>query len=229
MIVGALLIAGLLALCFLPSIWAKRVMRRNSGQRCDFPGTGGELALHLLRELRMPEVRVEEIRNGGDHYDTGARAIRLQRENLEGRSLTAIVVAAHEVGHAIQDRDNDPHLRARGRLAHVAAVTERIGVAAMIVSPVSGLLVGIPAVALLIFLAGFLSVAATAILHIMTLPVEWDASFNKALPLLAEGGYLRSEDLPEANRILKACAFTYVAASLSSLLNITNWLRILLR
>ena len=229
LIIGVFLILALLFLCFAPAIWAKHVLRRNGGQRCDFPGTGGELAQHLLRELRMPEVRVEEAQDDDDHYDSGARAVRLRRENLQGRSLTAIVVAAHEVGHAIQDRDDDPYFRTRGRMAHVAALSERLGVAAMIVSPVCGLLAGVPAIALLVFLAGFLLVAATALLHLVTLPVEWDASFNKALPILADGGYLQAQDLTEARRILKACAFTYVASSLSSLLNFTNWLRVLLR
>ena len=229
MILSVVLIVGFLCLCFAPSMWAKRVLRRNGGQRCDFPGTGGELARHLLRELHMPEVSVEEAAEGDDHYDSGARAVRLRRENLQGRSLAAIVVAAHEVGHAIQDRDDDPYFRARGRMAHAAAFSERLGVAAMIVSPVCGLLAGVPAIALLVFLIGFLLVAATTLLHLATLPVEWDASFNKALPMLAEGGYLQGQDLTEANRILKACAFTYVASSLSGLLNITNWLRVLLR
>ena len=229
MILSVFLIVSFLILCFGPSIWARHVLRRNGGQRCDFPGTGGDLARHLLRELRMSDVSVEEARDGDDHYDPGSRAIRLRRENFQGRSLTAIVVAAHEVGHAIQDHENDPYLRARGRMANVAGVSERLGVAAMILSPICGLLAGVPAIALLVFLAGFLLVAATTLLHLVTLPVEWDASFNKALPILADGGYLEGHDMSEASRILKACAFTHVASSLSGLLNITNWLRVLLR
>jgi Zn-dependent membrane protease YugP len=68
-----------------------------------------------------------------------------------------------------------------------------------------------------------------AMVHLITLPVEFDASFNKALPILQSGQYLHEGDLPHANRILKAAAFTYVAASLASLLNLGRWLAVLRR
>ncbi len=228
-ILAVLLICGVLALIFGPAIWTKRVLRRNGQERTDFPGTGGELAAHLLDQLNLSQVRVEETEEGKDHYDPNDKAVRLGPANMHGRSLTAVVTAAHEVGHAIQDRDNDPKLRRRNSLVRLTAVTDRIGIGAMVLSPLAGLMTGIPALALLVFLAGFLSTAIKTVVHLSTLPVEWDASFNKALPILEGGGYLPREDMPEANRILKACAFTYVAAALSSLLNVTTWLRALIR
>jgi Zn-dependent membrane protease YugP len=87
----------------------------------------------------------------------------------------------------------------------------------------------IPQVSFLMFFIGFLSMALSTLVHFVTLPVELDASFNKALPVLKQGGYLREDDLPHARRILKAAALTYVAGSLASLLNLSRWIAILRR
>jgi len=137
-------------------------------------------------------------------------------------------ILRHEVGHAIQDRNNDRALANRTRLVRISAITERIGVAAMIASPLCSAFGG-PGLTLLVFLVGFLSVAGQAIVHLVTLPVEWDASFGKAMPILERGGYLPPDDLPQARRILTACALTYAAASLVGLLNVARWLRVLIR
>jgi Zn-dependent membrane protease YugP len=64
------------------------------------------------------------------------------------------------------------------------------------------------------------------VIHLVTLPVEFDASFNRALPILDRDGYLPKQDLPAARRILKACALTYVAAALVNLLNLWRWIRV---
>jgi Zn-dependent membrane protease YugP len=78
-------------------------------------------------------------------------------------------------------------------------------------------------------LIGVLSMALGTIVHLVTLPVELDASYGKALPLLKEGNYLHEGDLRHAQRILKAAALTYVAGSLASLLNLGRWLAVLRR
>lgn len=76
-------------------------------------------------------------------------------------------------------------------------------------------------------MAGILLISISVVVHLFTLPVEFDASFNRALPILERGGYLPRADLPAARRILKACALTYVASSLASLLNLWAWIRFL--
>ena len=78
---------------------------------------------------------------------------------------------------------------------------------------------------LLGLVAGVLTMAVSVVVHLVTLPVEYDASFRRALPILDQGGYLPPEDMPAARRILRACALTYVAASLASLLNLWRWIR----
>ena len=101
MLYGALML--LLAACvYLPSLWVRWVMRRHSTEIEDMPGTGGELAAHLLQQFDMNDHKVEETTPNADHYDPSAKTVRLSPDNFSGKSLTAIAVAAHEVGHALQ-------------------------------------------------------------------------------------------------------------------------------
>jgi Zn-dependent membrane protease YugP len=87
--------------------------------------------------------------------------------------------------------------------------------------------VHVPALLILQILAGLALLAIRVAVHVTTLPVEFDASFGKALPVLARGRYLGVGDLPAARRVLKAAAYTYVAAALATLLDVARWLRML--
>ncbi|MDP4593361.1 MAG: zinc metallopeptidase, partial [Beijerinckiaceae bacterium] len=87
-----------LALIFGPQVWVQRTMREHAGERPDLPGTGAELARHLLDEAGLESVRVE-MTEEGDHYDPQDKAVRLTDGNFHGRSVTAAAVAAHEVSH----------------------------------------------------------------------------------------------------------------------------------
>jgi len=95
-----LIIVGLVI--FGPQLWTRRVFAKHATPRPDFPGTGAELARHLLNRFDMQHVKVEPTETG-DHYDPVIKAVRLTPHIFDGKSLTAITVAAHEVGHAIQD------------------------------------------------------------------------------------------------------------------------------
>ena len=79
------------------------------------------------------------------------------------------------------------------------------------------------------FLVALITLSIPIFLHLLTLPVEFDASFNKALPLLKQGRYIPESDYKAARQILLACALTYVAAALTDLLNIWRWIRVLRR
>ena len=219
-------IAVLLALVFGPGLWAKYTLRRYADERPDFPGTGGELARHLLDEAGLREVPVETVPRG-DHYDPEAKAVRLEQAHFDGRSLTAVAVAAHEVGHALQDRDDYGPLRTRTELVRSTALIQRTGAAIIMASPLLAVVARSPAVGLWGVGAGILVLGLEVLVHLITLPVEFDASFKRALPVLERGGYLAPEDLPAAKRILRACALTYVAASLLSLVNLARWIRFL--
>ncbi len=222
------IILGLITLgiVFGPSLWARTVLKWFSEDRSYIPGTGGELARHLLDEFGLPAVAVE-MTDQGDHYDPGDKAVRLGRDNLNGRSLTSVATAAHEVGHALQDRDGYRPLKRRTWLIKSTFIFQRIGSIIIFGAPIIGALTTSPGLFFLQIGAGILTMSIAVIVHLATLPVEFDASFERALPILERGGYLPPEDMPAARRILWACALTYVAASLVSLLNLWHWIRVL--
>ena len=216
------------ALVFGPGWWVRNVMSRYSSPADRYDGTGGELARYLLDSHNLQHVKVEETPTG-DHYDPLEKVIRLTPEKLNGRSLTAVTVAAHEVGHALQDADGFVPLKLRGQLIMLTRPVERLGAGILMAAPLIGLMTRVPLVSLLMILGGLMSLGATTLVHIITLPTEFDASFNRALPLLEKGSILKPVDLPHARRLLKAAALTYLASSLASLLNIARWWSLLRR
>ena len=228
----AAILATLLLLAAIagPGVWVKRVLRRYSepSDRYRGRGSGAELARHLLDRLALGDVGVEST-PAGDHYDPDARAVRLAEDRYNGYSLTAITVAAHEVGHAIQHARGEPLFRKRQQLARLAARGQRFGSIILLAAPVVMLLTRAPGIGIAFLAMAIGSMLLGTLLHLVTLPVELDASFRKALPLLVDGQYLYEGDLPHAQRILKAAALTYVAASLASLLNLGRWLAVLRR
>ena len=217
----------LLALLLLvgPQFWTQRILKKYSAPRTDFAGTGGELAQHLIDKYQL-NVKLETT-PAGDHYDPQTKTVRLLEQNFNGKSLTAVATAAHEVGHAIQHHQGMKLLLARTPLAKFAFVVERLAQIALISAPV--FLSFIPVAGRLALLVAVIGMIASTIVHLVTLPVEFDASFGKALPILKEGEYINADDHKAAKRILLACALTYVSAALASLLNIWRWLRFLRR
>lgn len=221
----------IIALCvFLPGLWVKHVMEKYSqpADRYREQGSGAELARHLLDSHDLGNIKVEET-TSGDHYDPAAKAVRLTPDNYSGYSLTAVTVAAHEVGHAIQDSRGEPLFLARQKLVKTAVVGERLAGMMLVAAPIVLMLTRVPQAGAITMLIGVLSMALSTLVHLLTLPVEFDASYGKALPILEKGGYLHDGDLEHAENILKAAALTYVAASLTSLLNLGRWIAVLRR
>jgi len=216
------------ALVFGPQLWVKWVLDRyNRNAEDNFPGTGGELARHLLDRYELQEVKVE-VTEHGDHYDPSERAVRLTRDKFDGRTLTAITVAAHECAHAYQHAAAQPLFLLRSRLASFTVLAQRIGSLLLFLAPLSMLVTRLPSAAALNIAGAFLIMGFAVVMHLLTLPVELDASFRKALPLLSSG-YLSERQKPAARAILRAAAMTYVAASLASLLNFWRWIALLRR
>lgn len=218
----------IVAMLFLPQWWVQHVLARyNREPEPNFPGSGGELASHLLQRFGLNDVGVERT-DAGDHYDPIARCVRLTPDKFEGRTLTAITVAAHECGHALQHAGQERLFVLRTRLASSAVWATRIGSFLLFAAPMIALAARAPSPALISLLGGFLVMGFGLLIQLVTLPVELDASFRKAMPLLASG-YLAPEQVRPARRILRAAALTYVAASLASLLNFWRWLAVLRR
>ncbi len=221
-------VALLLLLLLGPQLWVTRVMAKyNRTPEKNFPGNGAELARHLLDKFGLHEVKVETT-DLGDHYDPKSRSVRLTADKYAGRSLTSITTAAHEVGHAIQHATNDPLLRWRSRLVLLASASQKIGSFLLFIAPVLTLASRAPAAGLISILAAFLVMGINVVVQLVTLPVELDASFRKALPLL-KSGYLTPDQYKGAEKILRAAAFTYLSGSLAGLLNFWRWIQILKR
>jgi uncharacterized protein len=218
----------LLALTVGPGLWVQSVMRRYREPADRYPRTGGQTARQLLDALGLHKV-VTEITDKGDHYDPVAKVVRLSADNFNGRSLTAVTIAAHEVGHALQDARGFGPLHWRTRLVHWVQPIEKVGAGMLLLAPFAGALTRSPYLGLIGFAGGALTLGTAVVVHFLTLPTELDASFMRALPLLKQHGVLRREDLPRARRLLTAAAFTYVAVALQSLLNIARWWAILRR
>ena len=215
------------AVVLLPQWWVKRVLTRYRQPRDRYPMSGAELARELLGRLGLEAVKVERGEEGQDHYDPEARAVRLSPEHYDFGSLTAVTVAAHEVGHAVQHADGYQPLLWRTRLVKSLQKFQRLGVILIALMPIAILALRLPAAGLTLLVIGLASLASGIVVHLMTLPTEIDASFRRAMPLLVKGGYLREEDRWHARRILTAAALTYVAASLMGLVNFWWWLRVL--
>ena len=218
----------LLAIVFGPGLWVRRVLEKYATPDDRYPGSGAELARHLLDINGLENVLVEETAEG-DHYDPAAKAVRLTAEKFSGHSLTAITVAAHEVGHALQDKDGYGPLKVRSHLVKAAQKFEKLGAGILLVSPFIGALTRAPGLGIFMFLGGMLTLGSATLVHFVTLPTEIDASFRRALPMLKRNNILQEPDYPHAHKLLQAAALTYVAASLMSLLNIARWLAILRR
>ena len=222
---GALIV---IAIVFGPSLWVKLVMWRYSSEKSEMPGTGGELAKHLIERFSLNDVKVE-VTELGDHYDPIEKKVRLSREHYECKSLTAIAIAAHEVGHAIQDQQGDKRLAARTKMIPIVDKVARWSVAIIYLSPVIGIITRHPMPFSLLLFLGLSGFVARMMVHAVTLPIEFDASFSKALPLLREGNYVSHSNEKAVSSILRAAALTYVSAALADILNLGRWLVILLR
>ena len=225
LIVGAVLAI----LVIVPSFWVRHIMSKHSKEIPGLSGTGGELAEHLIKRFELTGITVEETAPNTDHFDPSGPVVRLSPDNFNGRSLTAVAVAAHEVGHAMQFHRGEKIFELRKRYLPLAVRLKQVGVVIMMLIPVIALLFRTPlviggaiAISMLLQLAG-------AFAYLIILPEEWDASFNKALPVLIEGEYIEQAQLPAVRQVLQAAALTYFAAALVNVLHVGRWFMLLRR
>ena len=220
------LIVLLLLIIFGPNIWVRYVLRKHQKHIETLDGTGSELALHLIDRFELNGVQVIKGERDEDYYDPQNKIVSLSPEVFDGKSLTAVAVAAHEVGHAIQFYKQEPVSQLREKYLSKAHFIRHYGVLFLMASPIIGLIFRIPHLTLLTIIIGLITMAVSVLMHAAVLPEEFDASFNKAMPILSEG-YISEEQLPKVRQILKACALTYVAASLADMLNLWRWIRLI--
>lgn len=223
----ALLGIILLIAIYGPSIWVRMVMDKYSKEDPAIRGTGGELALHLVERFKLEGVNVEETKPMNDHFDPSSNTVRLSPDNFNGRSLTAVAIAAHEVGHAIQFNRKEAISLLRGQYIPKAVLINKIGIGIVMLMPVVGLITRVPHAAIITAVAGVLAMLVSALMYLIVLPEEWDASFNKALPILTEGEYINKNQERAVNRVLRAAALTYFAGALANIVSLWRWLVLL--
>lgn len=223
-----LIIVILLVILLGPGIWVQVVMKRYREPADRYDETGAELARRLLDQYDMQTVTVERTEQG-DHYDPIAKAVRLTLPHHDGKSLAAQVIAAHETGHALQDATAYQPLQLRTRLVRWVGPVEKIGAGLLMATPLIVAVTRLPLAGLLMLIGGALTLGSAVLIHVFTLPTEFDASFKRALPMLDEQAVLYRGDERHARKLLRAAAMTYVAASMMSLLNIARWWAILRR
>ncbi|MBN1543411.1 zinc metallopeptidase [candidate division KSB1 bacterium] len=178
--------------------------------------TGAEVASSLLRRNGLSSVQVESIAGElSDHYDPVKKALRLSSSVYQSDSLAALGVAAHETGHALQHRDAYAPLKLRQAIFPMV----RFGSGLWMPLFIGGLIFSLP----MLIDIGIVLFAGAVAFHIVTLPVEFDAS-KRALAQLSSGGYLSTREIAGAKKVLDAAALTYVAAAAMAALQLLRLL-----
>jgi uncharacterized protein len=209
MIVGAL-ISGAAAL------WVRSSYSKYSKQMSASGLTGREVARMILDRNGLSNVRVEPVAGQlTDHYDPSSKTVRLSEGNFAKSSIAAVSVSAHECGHAIQDATGYLPMKARAGLFPIVSFSSQVWVPLFFV----GIFMGASGAGhLFIQIAAILFMAVLAF-HVVTLPVEINAS-TRAYGLLTRYGVLSSREAGGTKRVLTAAAFTYIAAALTALLTL---------
>jgi uncharacterized protein len=178
--------------------------------------TGASIAQRLLQDFGLHQVRIEEI-NGKltDHYDPRSQTLRLSSAVAGSRSVAALGVAAHEVGHAVQHQQGYQPFRIRQTIVPAAGFGQTLAFPLILI----GLLMSIPS----LIDAGIVLFSAVVVFQLVTLPVEFNAS-RRALLVLNRRGYLSQVEVRDAGKVLNAAALTYVAATAVAVLQLIRLL-----
>lgn len=176
--------------------------------------TGADAALRVLRNNGITNVNIERVSgNLTDHYDPSSNVIRLSDAVYNSTSVSAIGVAAHEAGHAVQNQEAYLPIKIRQAMVPVTQFSSRLSIPLIII----GLF--LPAGLEYVVYAGIILFSVSVLFEIITLPVEFDAS-KRAIKALEESDILYGEELKGAKKVLSAAAMTYLAAMLTSLMSL---------
>ncbi|CDQ39821.1 MULTISPECIES: zinc metallopeptidase [Virgibacillus] len=209
-----------IALLMIIPIWAqskvKNTYKKYSKKATSSYMTGAQVARRILDENGLYDVSIEETKGTlSDHYDPRKKVVRLSTGNFHGQSMAASAVAAHEVGHAIQDAQDYAFLRFRSALVPVANFGSNISFFLII----GGILLNLSG----LFLFGIIFMSAAVLFQLVTLPVEFDAS-NRAMAQLVSSGVIRNNEERETKKVLNAAALTYVAAALVAVAELVRFI-----
>lgn len=174
--------------------------------------TAAEVVKGLLIENGINDIKVKRIKGDlNDHYDPKNKVLNLSQNIYSSNSIAAIGVAAHEAGHAIQDAKGYTPLKLRANLVPMASIGSSWGLPMAII--------GFFLQTQFLIALGFIMFLGAFIFHLVTLPVEFNAS-KRALTLLKRNNILNSKELKGAKKVLRSAAFTYVSATLVAFVNL---------
>ncbi|GAK06671.1 probable metal-dependent peptidase [Geomicrobium sp. JCM 19038] len=178
--------------------------------------TGAQVAQKIMQDNGIYDVTVEPVKGKlTDHYDPSKKAVRLSEDNYYGTSIAGNAVAAHEVGHVIQDAQDYSFMRLRSRLVPFASFGSNFS----FIFIIAGMLLGMSQ----LLLAGIIFMAAAVVFQLVTLPVEFDAS-NRAMGQMTASGIIRNDEEKSSKKVLNAAALTYVAGALVAVLELVRFI-----
>lgn len=208
------------AILLIIPIWAQMRVRSAYGKYSKVPSSSGmsgaQVARKILDDNGLYDVTVEEVHGQlTDHYDPRTKTVRLSTDNYHGHSLAGTAVAAHEVGHALQDAEDYAFLRFRHALVPVANLGSNFSFFII--------LMGILFYSSNLLLLGIIFMAAAVLFQIVTLPVEFNAS-SRAMNQVVSLGIIRNDEERETKKVLDAAALTYVAAALVAVMELLRFI-----
>jgi len=182
--------------------------------------TGAQVARKILDDNGLNNIQIEEVKGVlSDHYDPRSKIVRLSSGNFHGHSMAASAVAAHEVGHALQDAEEYAFLKFRSALVPVASFGSRSAIYIII----AGLIFNLSG----LMLFGIIFMALAVLFQLVTLPVEFNAS-NRAMDQLVGTGIILNNEEKDTKKVLNAAALTYVAAALVAVMELMRFVFIFL-
>ena len=182
--------------------------------------TGAQVARKILDDNGLNNIQIEEVKGVlSDHYDPRSKVVRLSSGNFHGHSMAASAVAAHEVGHALQDAEEYAFLKFRSALVPVASFGSRSAIYIII----AGLIFNLSG----LMLFGIIFMALAVLFQLVTLPVEFNAS-NRAMDQLVGTGIILNNEEKDTKKVLNAAALTYVAAALVAVMELMRFVFIFL-
>jgi Zn-dependent membrane protease YugP len=178
--------------------------------------SGADAAQMIMRAAGVTGIAIEPVHGMlGDHYDPQRKVVCLSQEVLQGRTPAAVAVAAHEIGHVLQDHQGYHAMRVRARLVPFANLGSMLAIPLIIFGAITHM-------AGLAWL-GIIGFSASVLFHLVTLPVEFDAS-HRAIKILSSSGIASPDEMVGVRKVLYAAGFTYVAAALYSAAELVFWI-----
>ena len=184
--------------------------------------TGAEAAQLMLERAGVHDCRIEPVSGRlSDHYDPRVKTLRLSEPVYNARSISAIGVACHEAGHAIQHATGYKWLQMRSTLVPVTNISSKMSMPVLMVGML--MMSAAPALGSWVVIAGIILFSAAVLFSVVTLPVEWDAS-ARAKTAMVNAGVVTDQEMQGAGRVLNAAFLTYLAAAIASIMTLLYYL-----